>query len=309
MPLNAEAQAFIDELASLELPPFETLDAETQRAMLDQPRQDAPDPEPIHHTEDRTLPGPAGELPIRVYKPSDADDLPVIVYFHGGGWVLGGLDSHDALCRALANRCSVALVAVAYRLAPEHPYPAGFDDCLAALRWVADNGEELGVDTNRLAVAGDSAGGNLAAAVVVAANAGGGPDLAAQILIYPATNLVEPDTDSFHANGEGYLLTKGWMNWFIEQYLPDVDRRRDPEASPALVESHAGLPPTIVITAEYDPLCDDGRNYAATLEAAGVDVVYREFDSTIHGFVSQLLVLSDGQRAVQGVADFLATRW
>ncbi len=308
MALKDEAQAFVDTLAELDLPPFETIDVDTQRAMFDTPMEGSPEPPDIHFTEDRTVPGPAGDVPVRVYKPSDATDLPVIVYYHGGGWVIGGLDGHDALCRTLAIRCSAAVVSVDYRRAPEDPYPAAFDDCLAVTRWVADNGAELGVDAARLVVGGDSAGGNLAAAIALAAR-DGGPALAAQLLIYPATNLVEPETDSFLANGEGYLLTKGWMQWFVDQYLPDEARRAEANASPMLADSHAGLPPAIVITAEYDPLHDDGAAYAEKLKAAGVDVRYDRFEGTIHGFVSSLLVMSDGQVAVDHIADFLGSRW
>ena len=309
MALNEEAQGFLAALGELNLPPLETIDAATQRMMFDVPAEDGPEPPPIHSSNDRTVPGPAGDIPVRVYKPSDAENLPVIVYYHGGGWVICGLESHDALCRALANRCDAAVVSVDYRRAPEDPYPAAFDDCLAATAWVADNAAELGVDASRLAIGGDSAGGNLAAAVAVAARDQSGPAITSQILIYPATNLVEPETASYAKNGENYFLTKGWMTWFIDCYIPDVAKRAEVYASPALAESHAGLPPAIVVTAGYDPLCDDGKAYADQLAAAGVNVVYDHFDGTVHGFVSSLMVLSDGQVAADNIAAFVTARW
>ena len=269
MAVKQEAQMFLDTLAELGLPPFETIDVATQRAMFDTPMEGSPEPEPIHSSLDRTIPGPAGDIPVRIYKPSDATGLPVIVFYHGGGWVLGGLIGHDALCRALANRCSAAVVSVDYRRAPEDPYPASIDDCVAATKWVADNGAELAVDVSRLAVGGDSAGGNLAAAVALSARDGSGPAIAAQLLIYPATDLAQPETDSYLANGDGYLLTKGWMDWFIDMYVPDREQRTEVLASPMLAASHAGLPPAIVITAEFDPLRDDGQAYAKRLGGSG----------------------------------------
>lgn len=308
MPLKDEAQQLIDTLNELGLPPFETLPVEAQREMFGAKTPDV-EPPAIHQIEDTTAPGPAGEVAVRVFRPSDKRDLPVVVYFHGGGWVVGSLDSHDATCRLLANNAEAVVVSVDYRMAPEDRYPAAVDDCLAVTAWVAANGDDGGWDGSRLAVAGDSAGGNLAAAVALAAR-DQGPAVSAQVLVYPATNLVDAETPSYLDNGErGYLLTKGWMNWFIDQYIPDHDRRGEPLGSPALAESHAGLPPAIILTAQFDPLLDDGANYASLLRDAGVDVVYEQFEGQIHGFFSAVGTMEDSEVGSGMVAEFLKGHW
>lgn len=307
MPINAEAQVFLDTLAALELPPFETMDATVQRSIFDA-EADGPEPPPIHSSVDRVVPGPAGDIKVRVLRPSDAPDLPVIVYFHGGGWVIGTIDGHDSLARALANAASAVVVNVEYRRAPEDIYPAAFDDCAAVTAWVAANADELGADTSRLAVGGDSAGGNLAAAVALHAR-DAGTDIAGQLLIYPATNLADPATQSYADNGEGYLLTSNWMDWFIDQYLPEPAQRSEPFASPALAADLSGVAPAMVITAGYDPLRDDGAAYAESLEAAGVDVEYRHYEEQIHGFASQIGIMADAATNVDAMAEFLAARW
>ena len=304
MPPKPEAQLFLDGLAVLDLPAFESMDAATQRSIFDAENPDGPPAPPIASVRDTT----AGGVPVRVYKPSDDTGLPVVVYFHGGGWVLGNLDSHDNTCRAIANAASSVVVAVDYRRAPEDTFPAAFDDCVAAVAWVAANAGDLGIDASRIAVAGDSAGGNLAAAAALWARDNADVNVAAQVLIYPAVNLADPVTDSYNNNADGYLLTKGWMNWFIDQYLGDADRSQ-PFASPALAESHAGLAPAIVITAEFDPLHDDGKNYADALSAAGVTVQYEDFDGQIHGFATQIGVMADADVAVDQIASFLAANW
>lgn len=308
MPLKAEAQQFLDGLVALDLPPFETMDVEMQRSIFDAEVSDELPPVPIHSSEDRTIPGPGGDLTVRLLRPSDATDLPAIVYFHGGGWVIGTIDGHDRLARALANAASAVVVNVAYRRAPEDPYPAPIDDCAAATAWVAANAAELGIDASRIAVGGDSAGGNLAAAAAIWAR-DNDVALAAQLLIYPVTDLANTETDSYRRNGDGYLLTKEWMEWFIEQYVPDPSQRSDALASPAAAESLAGLAPAMVITAEFDPLLDDGRTYADQLAAAGVDVEYLSYDEQIHGFASQIGVMDDATVNVEAMAAFLSARW
>lgn len=305
---NPEAKAFLDGLAALELPPFETMDVAVQRSIFDAAPEDGPEPPPIHSSVDRTIPGPAGDITIRILRPSDAPDLPVVVYFHGGGWVIGTIDGHDNLARAIANQAQAVVINVDYRRAPEDVYPAAFDDCAAVTAWVAANGAELGADSTRLAVGGDSAGGNLAAAVALWAR-DQGINLGGQLLIYPAANLAKPQTDSYEANGEGYLLTQGWMDWFIDQYLPDASARTEPYASPALAPSHAGIAPAMVITAGFDPLRDDGAAYAEKLKGAGVDVHYRHYPEQIHGFASQIGVMTDATGNVNEMAAFLTARW
>lgn len=232
--------------------------------------------------EDRTMDGPGGTIRLRVYRPTGEGPVPIVTFFHGGGWVIGDIDTHDGSCRILSRRTGAVVVSVDYRLAPEHRFPAALDDCEAAVAWVAAHAGELGADPRRLGVAGDSAGGNLAAAVTQRARRRGGPAIAAQALVYPAVDFttVRP---SLVANGEGYLLTAGAIAWFAAQYLGDHDPA-DPEASPLLADL-AGLPPAVVATAEFDPLRDEGRAYAEALGRAGVPVRRLDFPGLVHGFM------------------------
>src|ERR1700691_2510492 len=225
--------------------------------------------DPAEDVEDRTVPGPGGDIRIRIYRPEGAESAPLVTFFHGGGWVIGDIDTHDGSCRILSRRTGAVVVSVDYRLAPEHPFPAALDDCDAAVTWVAGQAEDLGGDPGRLAVAGDSAGGNLAAAVTLRARERGGPAIAAQPLVDPAVDFttVRPSELS---TGEGYLLTAAAMHWFAAQYLGDHDPS-DPRASPLLADL-TGLPPAVVATAEFDPLRDEGRAYADALRDAGVAV-------------------------------------
>lgn len=241
---------------------------------------------PVRAVEDRTIPGPGGPIGLRVYRPGVAGLVPTVVFFHGGGFVLGDLDTHDDHARLLCHAVGSVVVSVDYRLAPEHPFPAGLEDCLTATRWVAENIAGLGGDPRRVAVAGDSAGGNLAAAVALTATRAGSPELAAQLLIYPGVDF--RDDDSLHPsraeNGEGLFLTAEDMRWFRSHYLPDAVHATDPRASVLLAPDLAGLPPAVVGTGEYDPLRDEGEAYAHALRAAGVHVVLRRYDGLIHGF-------------------------
>jgi len=233
-------------------------------------------------TEDRTVPGPAGHIPVRLYRPAGGTaPHAAIVFYHGGGWVIGSLESHDGVCRDLAGRTGAAVLSVGYRLAPEHPFPAAVDDAWAALNWVHRHGSELGLDPDRLAVAGDSAGGNLAAVMGLMARDHGLP-LRLQLLVYPATDF-SSRRPSVKENGEGYLLTAAMMEWFEGHYAPD---RTDWRASPMLATDHRGVASAVVMTCEYDPLRDEGDDYAATLRAAGVPVAARCYPGLIHGVFS-----------------------
>jgi len=251
---------------------------------------------------DRTVPGPEGEIPVRVYTPSDVDGpAPVVVFYHGGGWVIGDLDSHDRECRAICNRARCIVVSVHYRLAPEAPFPAAFDDAVAALDWVGANAAAVGGDPARIAVAGDSAGGNLAAAVSLMARDLGGPAVGFQLLIYPIVDC-DFDRPSYTENADGYMLTRDVMMWFWDQYVPDTARRSDPYVNVLATEDLRGLPPTHVITAEYDPLRDEGEAYAARLEAAGVPVTHTRYDGMIHGFLSFADFVDVGKQALTEAA-------
>jgi acetyl esterase len=225
-------------------------------------------PEEMARVENLEVPGPAGPIPVRVYVPEGDGPFPVLVYFHGGGWVIGNLDSHDVALRALANRAGTVVASVDYRLAPEHPFPAAPEDCYAATVWAATEIGAFGGDPARLAVGGDSAGGNLAAVVSQMARDRGGPAIVYQLLVYPCVDA-SMSSASFAENGDGYLLTKGWMDWFYGHYLTSPTDADNPLVSPSRAESLAGLPPALVITAEFDPLRDEGEAYAAALRAAG----------------------------------------
>jgi acetyl esterase len=259
--------------------------------------------EPVARVEDRTVPGPAGDIPVRVYLPvEDGETRPGIVYFHGGGFVICDLDSHDGACRRLANEVNAVVVSVDYRLAPEHRWPAAAEDAFAATQWAAAHAAELGIDADRLAVAGDSAGGNLTAVVAQMARDRGGPALAFQLMVYPVIDLSA--TRSEHAsqteNARGYFLTLDQMEWYRDQYLGDADGEA-PYASPIKAGSLAGLPAACVVTAEMDPLRDEGEAYGRALRAAGVPVELHRAPGMFHGFFNMDAVL-DGSREAQQIA-------
>ena len=257
MPLHPEAQQLLAALEEAGLPPFEHMTVPQAREAVKGFADLQGEPEEIA-TEDRTIPGPAGEIPVRIYTPAGEGSKPVIVYFHGGGWVIGNLDTVDKPVRSIANRTGAVVVSVDYRLAPEQVYPAAFDDSYAATVWVAEHAAELDGDPARVAVAGDSAGGNLAAAVALAARDRNGPRLVAQLLIYPVTNF-DFTTASYEENGEGYLLTRGTMQWFWAHYLGAQDLGKDPYACPARADDLVGLPPGIRRHRRVRPAARRGR--------------------------------------------------
>jgi acetyl esterase len=250
----------------------------------------------VPHVEDRRVPGPAGEIPVRTYRQGGDEPKPVIVYYHGGGWVIGSLDTHDGVCRALVDALDALVLSVDYRLAPEHRFPAAIDDAFAALQWVAAHAGELGGDPGRVAIAGDSAGGNIAAVVAQMARDAGGPALCFQLLIYPVTDH-EFESSSMCDNAEGYLLTRDDMRWFYGHYLEDPGLGRHPRVSPLQATDLSGLAPACVITAEFDPLRDQGMAYADKLRAAGVPVEARVYDGMFHGFFSMIEWIDAGKIA------------
>jgi acetyl esterase len=255
----------------------------------------------VARVENRTIPGPAGEIAVRIYWPTEAADLPAIVFFHGGGWVICGLDSHDHTARALAVDTGAIVVSVDYRLAPEHKFPAAADDSLAATRWVHANASALGADPSRIAVAGDSAGGNLAAVVAQDVAAAGAPSLAFQALIYPVTGSPWDERASYVDNATGYMLTTESMQWFADHYVNDHAELSHPRFAP-LHGDVTGVAPAIVITAEFDPLRDEGEAYGAKLAAAGIPVTATRYDGQIHGFFGQDAVMPRAREAQLEVA-------
>ncbi len=300
MPVHPQAQAVLDGMAAAGLTAgldaFENMTAPQARAMMEQMIVPGPKEE-VHEVRDITIPGPLGDIPARLYKPSAATDLPVLVWYHGGGWVIGSVEGSDATARALANKSGCAVVSVEYRMAPEVKFPGPFEDCFAATAWVAANGAELGVDGSKLAVGGDSAGGNLAAAVAIAAAERGGPKIGFQLLVYPVTDH-NYNTPSYASNANGYLLTIGSMKWFWNHYLNSPEDGKNPLASPLRKDDLSGQPPALVITAEFDPLCSEGEAYAERLRAAGVAVESKRYDGMIHGFFGMAAVMESGAEAV-----------
>jgi len=268
---------------------------------------DEPAPE-LARIEDIRIPGPAGEIPARVYSSSAArTPQPAVVYFHGGGWVQGDLETHHGLCARLAKHAGVLVVAVDYRLAPEHKFPAAVDDCVAAYRWARTKGRDVGADIARVAVAGDSAGGNLSAGVSQLAAAEGSPVPTCQVLIYPAVDF-SLDTSSHREMVEGHVIPRERVLWYMQQYLRSDADKTDQRASPLRAASLEGQPPAMIVTAGFDPLRDEGRAYGDRLREAGVDVVYREFPGQIHAFVSLTKAIPQGMAATLEIADYLRRR-
>src|SRR5712692_6227052 len=302
MPLDPQAQAYLDQMAALNAPPLHTLTPELIRQATSMQRAMLGEPEPVANVENRLIPGPASDIPIRIYTPSGNGPFPVLVFFHGGGWVICDLDTHDDICRSLTNQAACIVVSVDYRLAPEHKFPAAPEDCYAATQWVAANAAALNGDPQRIAVGGDSAGGNLAAVVPLMARDRGGPKLVYQLMIYPVTDHYSPGTLSLHENADGYFLTRDDMIWFVNHYLSSEADAKDPYAYPLQAKDLSGLPPAMIITAEFDPLRDEGEYYAARLREAGVPVVATRYNGMIHGFVSFAAMLDQGKKAIEEAA-------
>ena len=255
---------------------------------------------PLRRIEDRNIPGPSGSIPVRIYTPEGNGPLPVLLFFHGGGWVVGNLDMEHHVCIALAHKTPCIVVSVDYRLAPEHPFPAAPEDCYAALEWVAAEADSFGGDKRRIALSGESAGGNLAAVLALMSKHRRGPSAALQVLFNPATNLAEFDTASHREFAEGFLLTRADMEGTRSLYVPDAKELGNPYASPLLADDLSGLPPALVITAGCDPLRDDGERYAKRLEEAGVPVKYTCYEDMIHGF---LFFLRKSKRTSQALEE------
>ena len=296
MPLDEDSRHLLAILTPEDAPPMHQVDIHVLRDAMESRFPDR-EREPVSSVEDLTVVGPRGDVPVRLYRPDLHNTPPVLVYFHGGGWVLGSLETHDAICRALANAASCVVIAVDYRLAPEHPFPAGLQDCQAVVRWVRESSVELGVDGERVAVGGDSAGGNLAAAVANCNRDENAKPLCHQLLIYPVIDVAQA-TDSYRENANGYLLTALGMKMFWELYLGGAQTTESPLASPAQASDLSGLPASTVITAQYDPLRDEGEIYAERLKAAGNQVALRRWDGVFHGFVGFADRLTKGSEAI-----------
>jgi acetyl esterase/lipase len=293
----------LDLIASLEQPPLETLPVEQARAAMEaNAASRAPGPN-VGEIIDGKLPGPDGDLDYRLYRPATTGPHPIVVYYHGGGWVLGHASSDDPFCRHLCANSNSVLISVNYRHAPEARFPAAVDDAYGALNWIAENAESLGGDPKQLAVAGWSAGGNLATVVCQLAQSQNGPNISGQLLVCPVTDS-DYSTTSFRDNAEGYVLTKNLMAWFWDQYC-DASNRDDPRASPLRAESLAGLPPAMVVTAELDPLRDEGNAYAAAMDAAGVSVQHIQAPGQVHTSLTAVDMIPSANDVRQTMSDGL----
>lgn len=304
MPLDPQVQVLLDQLTVLNAPSMYTLSPEVVRMGIKmQPTMNA-EPEQVARVENRLIPGPESDIPVRIYTPEGDGPFPLLVYFHGGGWVICDLDTHDDLCRSLTNGAGCVVVSVDYRLAPEYKFPAAPLDCYAATKWAAEHAAQLNGDPTRIALGGDSAGGNLTAVVTQMVRDQGGPPLVFQLLIYPVTDI-GIDTISKKENAEGYFLTLEDMFWFRDHYLNNKEEWKNPMVSPLLASDLSGLPPALVITAEYDPLRDEGEIYGRKLKEAGVPVTVTRYDGMIHGFLSIASSFTQSQQAIKQCSEAL----
>ena len=294
MELHTEVQSYLDEVAAANLPGWNTMPAEKARRMFTALDQRFGEREAVHEVQDVELNG----IPVRLYKPADSNCMACLVFFHGGGWVLGNRDTHDALCRRIANRVECMVASVDYRLSPEYKFPTALEDCHTALIQLADRATEFGIDRTRIAVGGDSAGGNLAAAVSLRNRDQSGPHICWQWLIYPITDY-NFQTSSYLEFAEGYGLTRSVMMWFWEHYLAQESDAMTGYASPLRAENLSNLPPALVVTAEADVLRDEGEAYAERLSAAGVAVDLVRFPGVIHGFLHMGGVFSCATTALE----------
>ncbi len=312
--LHPQARALIDLMVQRAIPPTHTLSPQEARNFYRERRAvTQPEPPAVESTDDLHADGPHGAIPLRLYRPAQAQGqgkadsaaLPVLVYFHGGGWVIGDLDTHDTLCRQLANASRCAVLAVDYRMGPEHRFPCAVDDCLAATRWCHQHAKRLGLDPDRMAVGGDSAGGNLAAVVAIALRDSGELPLRFQLLIYPATDMGR-QAPSHSSNGQGYLLTSDTLTYFHDHYIDDAKHDTDWRASPLLCEHLGALPEALILTAGFDPLRDEGLMYSQSLSKAGTRTTHICFERQIHGFITMGRVIDEANAAVEMCAAQLA---
>jgi len=307
--LYPEVRALLERLEAQGGPALESLSpAEARKEALEALKALEGEKDPVARAEDLQIAGPEGSIPVRIYTPSGTGPFPGLVFFHGGGWVVCDLDTHDTTCRSLARQAGAVVVAVDYRLAPEHRFPAAVVDCDAATRWVAANAQRLNIDPRSIAVGGDSAGGNLAAVIALKFRDEGGPALALQVLVYPVTNLASFDTPSYQEFADGYYLTRAEMEWFRGHYLGSAEEGLNPNASPLLAPDLRGLPAALVITAECDTLRDEGEAYARRLAEAGVEVTCSRYAGMIHPFFSLTGVIGGGRRAVEQFAAAVRSR-
>jgi acetyl esterase len=308
MALDPQVKAVLEMVVKAGRPAYHTLSPKDARQLFIETRPAAtPTPPEIGNVRNVVADVAGGSIPLRVYRPAGVPDttrLPAYLYFHGGGWVIGDLNTHDVVCRQLTAASGTSVVSVDYRLAPEHKFPAAADDAWAATQWVVAHAAELGLDAGRLAVGGDSAGGNLAAVVALMACDAGGPAIALQVLIYPVTDVMR-ESRTYADFADGYMLTRDSMRWFIAHYLRSKDDARDWRVSPLRASSLAGLPPALIVTAGFDPLRDEGEQYAGRLRDAGVMVDYVCYGGMVHGFLGMGKLIDTAGRAIAQIGTTL----
>lgn len=307
--VDPQVLEFLESAAALKAPRVETLSPREARKLMDASTLLLGEPPAVERVESFDVPGPGGAIPVRLVVPRGVGEaaalpVPVLVFFHGGGWVTGSIKTHDVLCREIASRSGWAVASVDYRLAPEHPFPAAIDDAQAATLWIAEHAKDFGLDPSRIAVGGDSAGGNLAAVVALRLRGKTPHPLAYQLLIYPITDC-DLNSPSYLENAEGYMLTRSAMAWYWDQYVPDLAKRVDPDVSPLRAPDLSGLPPALVITAGFDPLRDEAVVYAGKLKEAGVAVEHLAYPGMIHGFLRRHAVFKTADTAIDDIAGAL----
>jgi acetyl esterase len=307
--LHPEAVALLEAMEASGAPPVEAVPIDVGREIVRQGSKFAGgDPAVLARVEDIIIPGPGSDLRLRVYTDHSSDQTRKttgqagLIYIHGGGWVICDLDTHDPVCRAIAKQSGATVISVDYRMAPEHKFPAALEDCYAATLWVCNHAAQLGLDSHRIAIGGDSAGANMATVVAARCRDAGGPALAFQVLVYPVTDVSSYETESHREFAEGHYLTRATMEFFMSHYFTKPDERKNPEASPLLMADLSGLPPALLITAECDPLRDEGEAYGRQLKEAGVAVEFERYAGMFHPFLGMLGPLGDARRAVSHVA-------
>ena len=305
MPLDPQIKTIVDQAAASGAPPLSSLNPAQARAAFHALFKNfGGDRQPVARVEDRAIQGADGRIGLRIYTPNGTGPFPALMFFHGGGWVVGDLETHDPLCRALSSAAGCVTIAVDYRLAPEDKFPAAAEDCYAAAHWVAGNRAAIGSSAAPIAVCGDSAGGNLSAAVCLMARDRGDLRIGAQLLMYPALDSAL-QTRSMNEFAEGYLLTRADMVWFWGHYLKGSDDRSNPYACPAAATDLSAMPPAMIITAEYDPLRDEGEAYAKRLEQANVPVTLKGYRGVTHGFMSMASIVDQGRQAIADTSSYL----